>query len=103
MLLKKLFLDIIAKDKRAKRHNAMSEFEKKKIDEAFSNFAKRNFERPKKCKNLEQIRFYVRELSSEVDTFKRRFNYVPNAAYALLAQYNALQNSMIFADFKNSY
>ncbi|GAA0893989.1 hypothetical protein GCM10009122_36690 [Fulvivirga kasyanovii] len=81
----------------------MSEFEKKKLDEQFSSFARRNFEKPKRCKNLEQIRFYVKELSAEVENFKQRFNYVPNSAYTLLAQYNSMQNSMLYADFKNSY
>ncbi|MBL6448868.1 hypothetical protein JMN32_21325 [Fulvivirga sp. 29W222] len=81
----------------------MSEFEKRKLDEQFSSFARRNFEKPKRCKNLEQIRFYIKELSSEVENLKLRFNYVPNSAYALLAQYNSIQNSMLYSDFKNSY
>lgn len=81
----------------------MSEFEKSKLEQEFSNFAKRNFENPKKCKDLEQIRFYVNELSMKVEELKRRFNYVPRSAYMLLAQYNTIQNKMVFADFKNSY
>lgn len=81
----------------------MSEFEKRKLDEQFSTFAKRNFEKPRRCKNLDQIRFYVHELSVQMEEFKRRFNYVPNAAYTLLAQYNTIQNRMVYADFKNNY
>ncbi|MEO1054439.1 MAG: hypothetical protein AAFX87_27625 [Bacteroidota bacterium] len=81
----------------------MSEFEKKRIDKEFSKFTKRNFEAPKKCRNIDQIRFYVRELSIQIDEFKSKFNYVPNNAYTLLSQYNALQNQMVFADFKNRY
>lgn len=81
----------------------MSEFEKKRLDAEFSSFAKRNFEKPARCKNLEQIRFYVNELSMKVDELKRRFNYVPDSAYVLLSQYNSLQNRMVYMNFKNSY
>lgn len=81
----------------------MSEFEKKRIEREFELFTKRNFENPKKCKNLDQIRFYVQELSAKMDEFKTRFNYVPNKAYTLLTQYNMIQNKMVFAEFKNSY
>ena len=81
----------------------MSEFEKKKLDQEFQKFTKRNFENPKRCKNLDQIRFYVQELSSKMDEFKKRFNYVPNNAYSLLSQYNTIQNQMVFANFKNEY
>ncbi|MEQ8245435.1 MAG: hypothetical protein RIB54_00165 [Fulvivirga sp.] len=81
----------------------MSEFEKKRIDREFQIFTVKNFESPKKCKNLDQIRFYVQELSAKVEEFKSRFNYVPSNAYSLLTQYNQLQNRMVFADFKNSY
>ena len=77
----------------------MSEFEKKRIDGEFKKFVKRNFETPKRCKNLEQIRFYVRELCIKIEEFKKSFNYVPKSAYALLAQYNSLQNKMVYADF----
>ncbi|MEQ8242671.1 hypothetical protein [Fulvivirga sp.] len=81
----------------------MSEFEKKRIDREFQIFTSRNFESPKRCKNLDQIRFYVQELSTLVEDFKRRFNYVPDSAYNLLTQYNTLQNQLVFANFKNSY
>lgn len=81
----------------------MSEFEKKRIDREFQIFTSRNFESPKRCKNLDQIRFYVQELSTLVEDFKRRFNYVPDAAYNLLTQYNTIQNRLVFANFKNSY
>lgn len=87
----------------AKLHNLMSEFEKKKIDEEFSSFAKRNFEKPKRCKDLEQTRFYVNELAIKVNDLKRRFNYVPDMAYLLLAQYNSILNRMVYVNFKNSY
>ncbi len=81
----------------------MSEFEKKRLDREFEKFTKNNFETPKRCKNLDQIRFYVQELSSKMEEFKQRFNYVPNNAYSLLTQYNTIQNRMVFADFKNNY
>jgi hypothetical protein len=81
----------------------MSEFEKERLDQEFQSFTKKNFESPKKCKNIDQIRFYVQELSSKMEEFKNRFNYVPNNAYSLLTQYNTIQNRIVFTNFKNSY
>lgn len=81
----------------------MSEFEKKRIDREFQLFTARNFENPKRCKNLDQIRFYVQELSSKMEEFRNRFNYVPSNAYSLLTQYNQIQNKMVFTEFKNTY
>ena len=81
----------------------MSEFEKKRIDEEFKVFTSQHFEKPRRCKNLDQIRYYVQELSVKVNDFKQRFNYVPAGAYTLLAQYNRLQNNLLFKEFKNTY
>lgn len=81
----------------------MSEFEKKRLEKEFNRFTKKNFEVPKKCKNHEQIRYYVRELSLKMDEFKNRFNYVPQSAYTLLAQYNMLQNKFVYSNFKAVY
>jgi hypothetical protein len=84
-------------------HNAMSDYERKKIELELKTFTSRNFVRPSECRNLEQIRFYVRELCLKIDEFEGKFNYVPNSAYSLLAQYNSRQNAMINVDFRNSY
>ncbi|MEL7004502.1 MAG: hypothetical protein AAFN93_17475 [Bacteroidota bacterium] len=81
----------------------MESYEKKRLDRQFELFTKKNFEKPSKCKNLEEIRFYIQELSLEIEQMKKDFNYVPNAAYELLSQYNRLQNKLVFADFKNTY
>ena len=81
----------------------MTNFEQKKIDMEMKAFTSKNFERPGDCKNLEQIRFYVKELCSKIQELEERFNYAPDWAYALLAQYNAKQNTLIHVDFKNAY
>lgn len=81
----------------------MSDFEKKKLDMELSNFAMKNFERPANCKNLDQIRFYVKELCAKIEEFEKRFNYVPAYAYTLLSQYNALQNKLLSSEFRNTY
>lgn len=81
----------------------MSNFEKKQLEKEFNKFTKRNFEAPRKCKNLDQIRYYVKELSMKMEEFKRQFNYVPQQAYTLLSQYNSLQNKMVFANFQETY
>ena len=81
----------------------MSGYEKKLIEKEFNKFTKKNFEAPGKCKNYEQIRYYVRELSLKMDELNNKFNYVPQSAYTLLAQYNMLQNKMIYSNFKAVY
>lgn len=81
----------------------MTDYERKKIEVELKNFAYRNFVNPAACRNLEQIRFYVRELCLKIDELEGTFNYVPQWAYALLAQYNAQQNSIIQLEFRNTY
>lgn len=81
----------------------MSEFEKKSLEMELKVFASRNFERPTDCRNLDQIRFYIRELCMKIEEYQKRFNYVPGTAYALLAQYNAQQNSIIHKEFLRTY
>ncbi|HEU5292367.1 MAG TPA: hypothetical protein VFU05_17085 [Cyclobacteriaceae bacterium] len=81
----------------------MTEYERKKIEAELRSFTSRNFERPSECKNLDQIRFYVHELCTKIDEYQRKFSYVPNWAYGLLAQYNAVQNNMIENQVKTTY
>ncbi len=75
----------------------------RELDMDFRKFTEKNFEKPSKCKNIDQARFYVKELSNIIRDFKERFNYVPNNAYSLLAQYNQIQNRILFQDYKNTY
>lgn len=81
----------------------MSDFEKKILEMDLKKFTSRNFEKPSDCRNIDQIRFYVSELCSKIEEYELRFNYVPQWAYTLLAQYNMVHNSMLHQDFKNAY
>lgn len=81
----------------------MSDYERKRIELELRSFAARNFERPSECRNLDQIRFYVRELCLKIEELEAQWNYVPAWAYSLLAQYNARQNSMITVEFRKTY
>jgi len=81
----------------------MTDYERKKLENDLKAFASRNFIKPSECRNLEQIRFYVRELCLKIDEFENRFNYVPGYAYTLLAQYNLRQNGIINTEFRASY
>lgn len=81
----------------------IAEYEKQAVETAFKSFTSRNFERPADCRNLDQIRFYVRELCIHIEEFENRFNYVPQWAYSMLAQYNLVQNQMINTEFKKAY
>lgn len=75
----------------------------RELDMDFRRFTENNLEKPSRCKNIEQAQYHVNELSVLIREFKERFNYVPNAAYQLLAQYNQIQNQILFQDFKNTY
>lgn len=77
--------------------------EKLKVEMEFKNFTSRNFERPADCRNIDQIRFYVRELCLRIEEYENRFNYVPQWAYSLLAQYNLVQNRIIEVEFNKAY
>jgi len=43
-------------------------------------------------KNVEEIRFYVRDLCFKIEELENVFEYVPASSYDLLAKYNTLQN-----------
>lgn len=81
----------------------MSGYEKKQLERQFSRFTKQNFEKPGKCKSVGQVRFYINELSNKIDELKKRFNYVPNAAYNLLSDYNAKHNKLVMCNFQEVY
>ena len=81
----------------------MSDQERKKIEVELKAFTSKNFVSPSSCRNLEQIRFYVRELCLKIEELEKRFDYVPTSAYSLLAQYNSRQNTIISVEFKSSY
>ncbi len=81
----------------------MTNYEQKKIEMELRFFTSRNFEKPSECRDLEQIRFYVRELCLKIEELENQFKYVPNWAYSLLAQYNSKQNTLLHAEFRNAY
>lgn len=81
----------------------MTNFEKTKLDVALREFTQRNFEKPNKCKDLDQIRYYVRELCVKIDEYETKYQYVPEWAYVLLTQYNTIQNSLLYKDFRLMY
>lgn len=84
-------------------HNDMSDFEKRRLELELRNFTSRNFEQPNNCRNLDQIRYYVKELCAKIEEYEIRFNYVPSWAYSLLAQYNLVQNRLLHVEFTTSY
>ena len=81
----------------------MTRFEQKSLDLEFSKFTRMNFDKPQKCKSIDQIRYYMKELSDKINDLKRSFNYVPTSAHILLSQYNAAQNRFIHKNFQEVY
>jgi len=81
----------------------MSDYEKLKLEIELKNFASKNFVKPSDCRNIDQIRFYIRELCTKIEEYERRFNYVPQSIYSLLANYNRVQSNMIYVEFRNTY
>ena len=84
-------------------YTGMTEYERKKIDMELKVFASKHLEKPADCRNIDQIRLYVGELASKIRDLEVACNYAPDWAYAMLAQYNAKQNTFLFAEFRNSY
>jgi hypothetical protein len=84
-------------------HINMNEYQKHKLEIDFRNFTVRNFEHPSDCRNLDQIRFYVRELCLKIEEYETTFDYAPVWAYSLLAQYNLVQNRMLHREFIHAY
>ena len=80
----------------------ITESEKQRVETELKSFTSRNFERPVDCRNIDQIRFYVRELCLRIEECENRFNYVPQWAYSMLAQYNLVQNKMIELEFNRA-
>lgn len=81
----------------------MNPYRVTRAEEELKQFISRNFERPGNCRNLEQIRFYIRELCVKIEEMETRFSYVPDWAYSLLAQYNVKQNSLLHVAFRSTY
>ncbi len=81
----------------------MNPMQQAQIESELKKFTNLNFETPSNCRNIDQIRFYVSELCRKIEEYERQFNYVPNWAYVLLAQYNNAQNILLYHDFKESY
>ena len=81
----------------------MSDYEKLKLEVELKNFTSKNFVKPSDCRNIDQIRFYIKELCSKIEEYERRFNYVPQSIYSLLANYNRVQSNMIYVEFRNTY
>ncbi len=48
---------------------------------------------PSTVKNIDEIRFYVRDLCFKIEELENRFDYVPASAYDMLAKYTSHQNS----------
>jgi hypothetical protein len=48
---------------------------------------------PSSFKNVEEIRFYVRDLCFKIEELENIFDYVPASSYNLLAKYHTLQDS----------
>ena len=84
-------------------YTIMTQFQKKRLDVEFTKFTKMNFDKPQNCRNIDQIRYYMNELSAKIQEFKNSFNYVPNSAHILLSQYNAAQNKLIHRNFQEAY
>jgi len=81
----------------------MTDFEKTKLEIALKEFTLRNFEKPNKCRNLDQIRYYIEELCLKIEEYETKFQYVPEWAYILLTQYNGVQNSYLYENFHRTY
>lgn len=63
----------------------------------------KHFEKPAACRNADQIRFYISELSNRMREFESAGIQIPDWAASLLAQYNLQQNKLVLAEFQTRY
>lgn len=81
----------------------MTPWERKKLEIELKTFTSKNFVAPSGCDNLEQIRFYIKELCLKIEEYQIKYGFVPGNAYSLLAQYNSRQNAMLNKEFSRTY
>ena len=81
----------------------MSNPEKKQLEKEFKRYATIHLEKPSRCKNLVQIQYFIKELSTKISEYNLKFNYVPDHAYMLLSDYNTSQNNLMISNFRNAY
>jgi hypothetical protein len=72
------------------------------VENELREFTSRNFMRPSECRNLGQIRFYIRELGEKIQELELAGHYVPTWVYQLLSQYNARENALTWPDQRRS-
>jgi len=70
-----------------------------KTDTEINNGVSPNAEIQSSFKNVEEIRFYVRDLCFKIEELENRFDYVPASSYNLLAKYHTLQDSSTEKNF----
>lgn len=80
----------------------MSDYEKKKIEMEFKSFT-HSLKRPADCKDADQIRLYISELSRKIEVCESESQYVPSWIYALISQYNHAHNRIVQSNFANDY
>ena len=81
----------------------MNDYYRKRSEIEWKDFIHSNFEKPSACRNLEQIRYYIHEITHRIAAEKKVNGYVPDWAYTILAQYNEAQNKILLADFMKTY
>jgi hypothetical protein len=69
-----------------------------RVDTQFERFYKRHFEDPRECRNVEQVRFYLGEISRKIEEYRRSYNYVPEKALNLWESYKKIYNRMVHSD-----
>lgn len=80
-------------------YTKMENNDKKQLELKWKSLTQRNYKKPTDCRSLEQIRNHIRELCLLIEESKRKYDYVPDTAYHLLAQYNYRQNTLLYKDF----
>jgi hypothetical protein len=65
----------------------------RKVEEQILSSTSSTVASPSQVKNIDEIRFYVRDLCFKIEELENTFEYVPASSYDLLAKYNTLQNS----------
>jgi hypothetical protein len=75
----------------------------KQAEKEFRRYARKNLPNPKSIKRIEQTQVLLLELHNLMNSFKARFNFIPDEAHLRFNTYKNIQDRMVYDNFKKSY
>ncbi|HEY0742475.1 MAG TPA: hypothetical protein VGD40_13465 [Chryseosolibacter sp.] len=81
----------------------MTNYQRQKIDIELKAFVSSHLKKPSSCYRSSDIRLYINALTQKIQALEELFNYAPDWAYAMLAEYAMKLNTFVSKEFTRSY